>query len=1092
MPKRTDLKKILIIGSGPIIISQACEFDYSGTQACKALREEGYEVVLINSNPATIMTDPETADRTYIEPITPEMVCQVIERERPDAILPTLGGQTGLNCAVAVADTGILERLGVEMIGANPQVIKKAEDRELFRDAMARISLRVPKSAIVRTLDAALAVAPEIGYPIIVRPSFTLGGTGGGIAYNLEDLRLQAAEGLAASMITEVMLEESVLGWKEFELEVMRDFRDNVVIICSIENLDPMGVHTGDSITVAPAQTLTDREYQMMRDAAIAIIREIGVETGGSNIQFAIHPQTGEMVVIEMNPRVSRSSALASKATGFPIAKIAAKLAVGFTLDEIHNDITRETYASFEPTIDYCVVKIPRWTFEKFPGAEDFLTISMKSVGEVMAIGRTFKEALQKGIRSLEISRFGLGADGKDLPEVGSDELRVRLQVPNSQRLFYLLQAFRSGMSVAEAHQLTFIDPWFLHQIRDLVSFSGELAVFGKLLGQGRGQEQLPDMLRRAKEYGFSDVQLGHLWGGGEEHVAGMRREHKVTPVYKLVDTCAAEFEAYTPYFYSTYEWEDEARKTSREKVAILGGGPNRIGQGIEFDYCCCQASFALKELGVESIMVNSNPETVSTDYDTSDKLYFEPLTREDVLNIVAAEDPKGLILQFGGQTPLNLAVPLGRAGVRIMGTSASSIDRAEDRRLFKQLLADLNLKQPPNDTATNVERALQIAHEITYPVLVRPSYVLGGRAMQIVADDQRLVNFMNWALKASPDHPILIDKFLEDAIEVDVDAISDGSLTVIGGIMEHIEEAGIHSGDSACVLPPYSLSLDIQEEIRRQTRALAAELGVVGLMNIQFAVKDHEVYVLEVNPRASRTVPFVSKATGVSLARLATKVMLGHSLNELGFTREVEPPYFAVKESVFPFRRFPGVDPRLGPEMRSTGEVMGLDPDFGLAFAKSQLAAGQVLPLNGGVIFSVKDPDKPATLELARGFQGEGFPLYATAGTADFLSEHGLPVTPVSKIREGRPHIIDHIKNNEIALLVNTPEGRYTPEDSYSIRRAALEYNIPYTTTLAAARATLDAIRAMKRGKLTVKSLQEYHALVKEATELKLRAAKG
>ncbi|MGD0216033.1 MAG: carbamoyl-phosphate synthase large subunit, partial [Desulfobaccales bacterium] len=795
---------------------------------------------------------------------------------------------------------------------------------------------------------------------------------------------------------------------------------------------------------------------------------------------------------IEMNPRVSRSSALASKATGFPIAKIAAKLAVGFTLDEIHNDITRETYASFEPTIDYCVVKIPRWTFEKFPGAEDFLTISMKSVGEVMAIGRTFKEALQKGIRSLEIGRFGLGADGQDLPEVGTDELRVRLQVPNSQRLFFLLQAFRSGMSVAEAHQLTLIDPWFLHQIRDLVSFSTELAVFGELLGQGRGQEQLPDMLRRAKEYGFSDVQLGHLWGGGEEHLAAMRREHGITPVYKLVDTCAAEFEAYTPYFYSTYEWEDEARKTSREKVAILGGGPNRIGQGIEFDYCCCQASFALKELGVESIMVNSNPETVSTDYDTSDKLYFEPLTREDVLNIVAAEDPKGLILQFGGQTPLNLAVPLGRAGVRIMGTSATAIDRAEDRKLFKQLLSDLKLKQPPNDTATDVDRALQIAHEITYPVLVRPSYVLGGRAMQIVADDQGLVNFMNWALKASPDHPILIDKFLEDAIEVDVDAISDGSLTVIGGIMEHIEEAGIHSGDSACVLPPYSLSLDIQEEIRRQTRALAAELGVVGLMNIQFAVKDHEVYVLEVNPRASRTVPFVSKATGVSLARLATKVMLGHSLESLGFTREVEPPYFAVKESVFPFRRFPGVDPLLGPEMRSTGEVMGLDTDFGLAFAKSQLAAGQVLPLSGGVIFSVKDPDKPAALELARGFHGEGFPLYATAGTADYLKEHGLPVTPVSKIREGRPHIIDHIKNNEIALLVNTPEGRYTPADSYSIRRAALEYNIPYTTTLAAARATLDAIRAMKRGKLTVKSLQEYHALVKESTALKLRAAKG
>jgi carbamoyl-phosphate synthase large subunit len=1079
MPKRTDLKKILIIGSGPIIISQACEFDYSGTQACKALREEGFEVVLINSNPATIMTDPEMADRTYIEPITPEMVCQVIERERPDALLPTLGGQTGLNCAIAVADTGILERYGVEMIGARPDVIKKAEDRELFRDAMANINLRVPKSAIVRELSQALAAAPEIGYPIIVRPSFTLGGTGGGIAYNLEDLKLLAAEGLAASMISEVMLEESVLGWKEFELEVMRDFRDNVVIICSIENLDPMGVHTGDSITVAPAQTLTDREYQAMRDAAIAIIREIGVETGGSNIQFAIHPDTGEMVVIEMNPRVSRSSALASKATGFPIAKIAAKLAVGYTLDEIHNDITRETYASFEPTIDYCVVKIPRWAFEKFPGAEDFLTTSMKSVGEVMAIGRTFKEALQKGIRSLEIARFGLGADGKDLGEIPEDELRARLRVPNSQRLFYLRQAFLQGLSVDEVYDLTRIDPWFLHQIRGVVTFSEELAFFGRLLAQGRGQDQLEDMLRRAKEQGFSDVQLAHLWGGVEEHLALMRREHGVNPVYKLVDTCAAEFEAYTPYFYSTYEWEDEARKTEREKVAILGGGPNRIGQGIEFDYCCCQASFALKELGVESIMVNSNPETVSTDYDTSDKLYFEPLTREDVLHIVAAEKPRGLILQFGGQTPLNLAVPLGKAGVQILGTSAAAIDRAEDRKLFKELLAKLDLRQPPNDTVRTVEQALAVAHRIGYPVLVRPSYVLGGRAMQIVADDHGLTNFMNWAVEASPEHPILIDKFLEDAIEVDVDAISDGRATVIGGIMEHIEEAGIHSGDSACVLPPYSLSRDIQEEIKRQTRALAAELGVVGLMNIQFAVKEDRIFVLEVNPRASRTVPFVSKATGVSLAKLATKVMLGHTLEELGFTEEIEPPYFAVKESVFPFRRFPGVDPMLGPEMRSTGEVMGLDQDFGLAFAKSQLAAGQILPLSGGVIFSVKDGDKAAALELAKGFQAEGFKLYATSGTAAYFKQRGLPVTWVKKIREGRPHIIDHIKNNEISLLVNTPEGSYTPADSYSIRRAALEYNIPYTTTVSAARATLDAIRALKRGKVEVKSLQEYHEMV-------------
>jgi carbamoyl-phosphate synthase large subunit len=1082
MPKRTDIKKILIIGSGPIIISQACEFDYSGTQACKALREEGFEVVLINSNPATIMTDPEMADRTYIEPITPEMVCQVIERERPDAILPTLGGQTGLNCAIGVADTGILERLGVEMIGATPAVIKKAEDRELFRDAMANINLRVPRSAIVRTLEQAVAAAPEIGYPVIVRPSFTLGGTGGGIAYNLEDLQLLCSQGLEASMITEVMLEESVVGWKEFELEVMRDFQDNVVIICSIENVDAMGVHTGDSITVAPAQTLTDREYQAMRDAAIAIIREIGVETGGSNIQFAINPANGDMVVIEMNPRVSRSSALASKATGFPIAKIAAKLAVGYTLDEIHNDITRETYASFEPTIDYCVVKIPRWTFEKFPGAEDTLSTAMKSVGEVMAIGRTFKEALQKGIRSLEISRFGLGGDGKDLPELPLDALRCKLRVPNSQRLFYLRQAFRQEMSVEEVYELTCIDPWFLHQIQDVVTAGDKLETFGKLLAQGRGQEELEDELRRAKEYGFSDVQLGQLWGGGEEHLAQMRREHGVLPVYKLVDTCAAEFEAYTPYFYSTYEWEDESRQTDRDKVMILGGGPNRIGQGIEFDYCCCQASFALKELGVESIMVNSNPETVSTDYDTSDKLYFEPLTREDVLNIVATEKPLGLILQFGGQTPLNLAVPLGKAGVPIMGTPASAIDRAEDRRLFKELLAKLNLKQPPNDTVTSVEQALKVAHEITYPVLVRPSYVLGGRAMQIVADDAGLTNFMNWALEASPDHPILIDKFLEDATEVDVDAICDGRQTVIGGIMEHIEEAGIHSGDSACVLPPYSLTRPIQEEIKRQTRELAAELGVIGLMNIQFAVKDGDIYVLEVNPRASRTVPFVSKATGVSLAKLATKVMLGRSLEELGFTKEIEPPYYAVKESVFPFKRFPGVDPVLGPEMRSTGEVMGLDADFGLAFAKAQLAAGQILPLSGGVLFSVKDEDKPAAVALARGYQEEGFRIYATNGSAEFLRGHGLEVHEVHKVREGRPHIIDRIKSREIDLVINTPRGRYTPGDSDSIRRVALEYNLPYTTTIAAARATLDAIRAMKKGKLEVRSLQEYHERVKQA----------
>ncbi|WP_449243842.1 carbamoyl-phosphate synthase large subunit [Desulfobacca acetoxidans] len=1080
MPKRTDIKKILIIGSGPIIISQACEFDYSGVQACKALKEEGFEVVLINSNPATIMTDPEIADRTYIEPITPEMVCKIIERERPDAILPTLGGQTGLNCAVAVADTGILKRLGVEMIGASPEVIKKAEDRQLFRDAMANINLRVPTSVIVCSMAEVLEAPEVLSYPIIVRPSFTLGGTGGGIAYNLEDLKELSAYGLEASMIQEVMLEESVLGWKEFELEVMRDVKDNVVIICSIENLDPMGVHTGDSITVAPAQTLSDREYQKMRDASLAIIREIGVETGGSNIQFAVQPQTGEMVVIEMNPRVSRSSALASKATGFPIAKIAAKLAVGFTLDEIPNDITKETYASFEPSIDYCVVKIPRWTFEKFPGAEDLLTTSMKSVGEVMAIGRTFKEALQKGLRSLEISRFGLGADGKDIKEQPWEIMLDRLRTPNSQRLFYLRQAFRQGMSIPEVYELTKIDSWFLSQIRDMVQFSDELASYGILLQQGREGPHLAEMLRRAKEFGFSDVQLAHLWGLTEEKIRRLRLDYDIRPVYKLVDTCAAEFEAYTPYYYSTYEVEDESRRSERSKVVILGGGPNRIGQGIEFDYCCCHASFALKEMGIESIMVNSNPETVSTDYDTSDKLFFEPLTREDVLNIIASEKPLGLIVQFGGQTPLNLAVPLAQAGAKILGTSPDAIDRAEDRERFKRLLSGLKLRQPDNGTAASTAQALKIAKQIGYPVVVRPSYVLGGRAMQIVADDRVLANFMSWALEASPEHPILIDKFLEDAIEVDVDAIADGKTTIIGGIMEHIEEAGIHSGDSACVLPPYSLPPAILKEITRQTQALAAELGVVGLMNIQFAVKDGQVYILEVNPRASRTIPFVSKATGVPLAKLATKVMLGATLDELGFTRQTKPPYFAVKEAVFPFRRFPGVDPLLGPEMRSTGEVMGLDENFALSFAKSQIAAGQQLPLEGGVLFSVKNSDKPALLEIVRGFQKLGFELLATQGTADYLCQHGFKVAMVHKIRAGRPNIIDRIKSQDIALLINTPQGRYTTDDSFSIRRTALEYDIPYTTTIAAARATLEAIRAVKTGQLTVKSLQEYHTSLK------------
>jgi carbamoyl-phosphate synthase large subunit len=896
----------MIIGSGPIIISQACEFDYSGTQACKALKEEGYEVVLVNSNPATIMTDPEVADRTYVEPITPEMVSLILEKERPDALLPTLGGQTGLNTAIQVAETGVLDRCGVEMIAASVDVIKKAEDRDLFRSAMTRIGLRVPESGIAHDMDTARKIADEIGYPIIVRPSFTLGGTGGGVAYNPEDLERWAAWGLDASLTTQIMLEESVIGWKEFELEVMRDGKDNVVVICSIENLDPMGIHTGDSITVAPAQTLTDREYQMMRDASIAIIREIGVDTGGSNVQFAINPKDGDMVVIEMNPRVSRSSALASKATGFPIAKIAAKLAVGYTLDELPNDITGETVASFEPTIDYCVVKIPRWTFEKFPEAEDHLTTAMKSVGETMAIGRTFKEALQKGLRSLEIGRHGLGTDGKGrLEQDGTvpsvDEIKTKLANPNSQRIFYVRYAMKAGMDLETIYRLTAIDPWFLHQIARVVELEEQLAGAAKPLSK--------DLIKKSKTYGFSDVQLAHLSGTTDNDIRALRKGMGINPVYKLVDTCAAEFEARTPYYYSTYERENEARVSDKSKVMILGGGPNRIGQGIEFDYCCVQASFALKEEGVESIMVNSNPETVSTDYDTSDKLYFEPLTKEDVLHIAETEKPAGVIVQFGGQTPLNLSAALAEAKVPILGTPPESIALAEDRELFKKVLKKLKLRQPDNGTAMDVAEAVDVADTIGYPVIVRPSYVLGGRAMQIVYDRSSLESFTRKAKLASPDHPILVDKFLEDAIEIDVDAISDGHQTVVGGIMEHIEEAGVHSGDSACVLPPQGLQPALLEQIKAYTRALARELGVVGLLNIQFAIKDDSVFVLEVNPRASRTIPFVSKATGVPLAKLATKVMLGQTLENLGLNEEVVPEHVSVKEAVFPFNRFPGVD---------------------------------------------------------------------------------------------------------------------------------------------------------------------------------------
>jgi carbamoyl-phosphate synthase large subunit len=1076
MPKRTDIKKILIIGSGPIIIGQACEFDYSGTQACKALVEEGYEVVLVNSNPATIMTDPETAHRTYIEPITPEMVAKVIECERPDAILPTLGGQTGLNTAVKIAETGLFEGLAVEMIGASIPVILKAEDREQFRDAMGNIGLRVPESGIARNIAQARDVAETIGYPLIIRASFTLGGAGSGVAYNREEMEVLASNGLDVSMISEIIMEESLIGWKEYELEVMRDFKDNVVIICSIENFDPMGIHTGDSITVAPAQTLTDREYQAMRDAAIAIIREIGVETGGSNIQFAIRPENGEMVVIEMNPRVSRSSALASKATGFPIAKIAAKLAIGYTLDEISNDITRETLASFEPTIDYCVVKVPRWTFEKFHDAEDSLTTSMKSVGETMAIGRTFKEALQKAIRSLEIGRFGLGTgtSGRLGSKTDLDEIEKALINPNSNRIFFIYEAMNQGIALERIYELSRIDPWFLYNIYQIHRLEQQVKEMAR---KGLDAQQWdPELLKKIKEYGFSDVQLARIFDTNEQNIREIRSSKGVKPVYKLVDTCAAEFEAYTPYYYSTYEQENEIRSSNKRKVVILGGGPNRIGQGIEFDYCCVHASFALKEMGIESIMVNSNPETVSTDYDTSDKLYFEPLTREDVLNIVEQEKPDGIIVQFGGQTPLNISVPLAEAGVTILGTSPDSIDRAEDRDRFQALLKKLNILQPENGIAINEEEAVRVAEIIGYPVVVRPSFVLGGRAMEIVYDQKDLEYYMKDAVGVSPGKPILIDRFIENATEIDVDAISDGLDTVIGGIMEHIEEAGIHSGDSACVLPPISLGSEILEQIMENTRAIAKELNVVGLMNIQYAVKRGTIYVLEVNPRASRTIPFVSKATGVPLAKLATKVIMGKRLKDLGLTQEVVPSHISCKESVFPFDRFPGVDTVLGAEMKSTGEVMGVDSSFGLAFAKSQLAAGQKLPLSGTVFISVRDEDKMALLETVFKFYDMGFEIIATRGTAAFFSQHGISIQRVNKVREGRPHVVDMIKNGEIDLVINTTSSKKAVSESYSIRRAALTFKIPYTTTLAGARATALAIKAITEGKLEVKAIQEYH----------------
>jgi carbamoyl-phosphate synthase large subunit len=1065
VPRRSDLRKILLIGSGPIVIGQACEFDYSGTQACKALREEGFEVVLVNSNPATIMTDPEMADRTYVEPLTPEFVAKVIARERPDAMLPTVGGQTGLNLAVALAEDGTLDRYGVELIGAKLPAIKTAEDRNLFGAAMERIGLAMPKGFYAKSPDDALAGMRQrrMQFPLIIRPSFTLGGTGGSIAYHPEELEAAIKWGLQQSPAQQVLVEESVIGWKEFELEVMRDSKDNVVIICSIENFDPMGVHTGDSITVAPAQTLTDKEYQLMRDASLAIIREIGVETGGSNIQFGINPADGRMVVIEMNPRVSRSSALASKATGFPIAKIAAKLAVGYTLDELRNDITRETPASFEPAIDYCVVKFPRWAFEKFPEADQTLTTQMKSVGEVMAIGRTFKEALQKAVRSLEQDRWGLALAVADL-----DELRQKIRIPNADRCFAIGEAYRRGLSTRELYELSAIDPWFLENIRQIVEYEPVIAAAG-----------LADaaILRQAKQMGFSDVRLAQLVGATEGQVRHARVEAGIQPVYKMVDTCAAEFEAHTPYLYSTYEEEDEAPPTPREKVIILGSGPNRIGQGIEFDYACVHAAFALKDAGVEAIMVNCNPETVSTDYDTSDRLYFEPLTFEDVMNIVERERPRGVIVQFGGQTPLKLVVPLERAGVPILGTPPDAIDRAEDRQRFADLLDRLGLSQAPGSTARSFEEATRIADTIGYPVLVRPSYVLGGRAMQIVYDEADLRTYMTEAVRVSPEHPILVDKFLEDALEIDVDAIADGERVVVGGVMEHVEKAGVHSGDSACALPPYSLGDDQIERIQAQARALAAELGVIGLLNIQFAIKNEQVFVLEVNPRASRTVPFVSKAIGVPLAKLATRVMLGATLQSLGFGEEREVSHIAVKEAVFPFIKFPGVDTILGPEMKSTGEVMGIDYDFRKAYVKSQLSAGSPLPTSGKVFLSVKNRDKRAVLQIAKRLAEMGFSLVATVGTAKLLQRQGMTVEVVHKVNENyRPNIVDLMKRGEIALVFNTPEDGRARRDSYLIRRTAVTQNIPYYTTVDGAQAAIGGIEALLKGEISVKPLQEYY----------------
>ena len=1078
MPKRTDIKKILLIGSGPIVIGQACEFDYSGTQACKALREEGYEVVLINSNPATIMTDPDMADRTYIEPLTWEIVEKVIQRERPDALLPTVGGQTGLNLAMDLARQGVLAKYGVEMIGANAAVIAKAEEREQFKAAMEKIGLECCRGETITTVEDARRVLDDVGLPAVVRPSFTLGGSGSAIAYNRDEFETLVRRGLDQSPVREVLIEESIIGWKEFEMEVMRDMDDNVVIICSIENFDPMGVHTGDSITVAPAQTLTDKEYQRMRDASLAVIREIGVETGGSNIQFAIHPQTGRMILIEMNPRVSRSSALASKATGFPIAKIAAKLAVGYRLHELANDITRKTTACFEPTIDYVVTKIPRFAFEKFPEADATLTTQMKSVGETMAIGRTFKESFQKALRGLEVGSFGFGCDGKDKwgtsEQPSEDEIRAKLSVPNADRVQYLRYAIKLGLSLELIHELTHMDPWFLDQLAGIVELEEELRKIGDL------QRVETPTFRKAKQFGFSDRQLATIWQTSEISVRENRKGRGIVPTYKSVDTCAAEFEAYTPYYYSTYEDEDETppKQPGKRRIMILGGGPNRIGQGIEFDYCCCHASFALRELGIESVMVNSNPETVSTDYDTSDLLFFEPLTTEDVLNIHDRIQPDGVIVQFGGQTPLNLARALANAGVPIIGTSVDTIEAAEDREKFANILSRLGLKQPENAIARTMNQARSEVGKVGFPALVRPSFVLGGRAMEICYDMAQFERFVAAAFVVAQGQPVLIDRFLEDATEVDVDCISDGENVIVAGIMEHIEEAGIHSGDSCCSIPPYSLPGPVIQEIREATIAMAKHLRVIGLMNVQFAVKREDgkpvVYVLEVNPRASRTVPFVAKATGVPLAKIAAKVMTGMTLPELGMTREPIPSHVSIKESVFPFRKFAGVDIVLGPEMRSTGEVMGVSERFSIAFAKGQLAAGTVLPTDGKIFVSVSRRDKDAAVDIARRLVALGHEIVATEGTGQRLEDAGIQVVRVKKLSEGRPNLLDYLNDGQIKLVLNTPSGKGARTDEGRIRAAAVQLGVPCITTLQAAEAAVKAMEALREEDMTVQALQD------------------